>query len=343
MQVDALKLIYFSPTETSRTTAVAVARGMGVSRITEINLTLPQAGTKDFLPVTDSLAIIAMPVYAGRLPEVAVERLRRVNGNGTPAVLLVLYGNRAYEDALIELRDVATEVGFVPVAGGAFLGEHSFATMQYPIAANRPDVEDVSKAKAFGESVLAMMKAAQSLEDFGTLDVPGNVPYQDYRVLKNVAPGHSGRAVHRLRIVRLALSDQCHRIRRQQDGDRREQVHSLLRLHQALSDGGTRSERRTHREVARHAEQQIQRTPGAGNLPREITPYTIKAFLFSESSANCQRMQGVCRTSFLSRFFLGLPLTDCYKVLGCCIGCRIKIRLLYGSPECHRTFVGERR
>ena len=188
MQIDALKLVYFSPTETSRTTAVAIARGVGASRITEINLTLPQADDKDFPPVTDSLAIIAMPVYTGRLPEVAANRLRRVQGNGTPAVVLVLYGNRAYEDALIELRDVATEAGFVPVAGGAFLGEHSFANAQFPIAANRPDVEDASKAKAFGESVRAMLNAARSLDDFGPLQVPGNVPYQDYRVPKNIAP-----------------------------------------------------------------------------------------------------------------------------------------------------------
>ena len=41
----------------------------------------------------------------------------------TPAVLVVVYGNRAYDDALLELSDIATGAGFVPLAAGAFVGE----------------------------------------------------------------------------------------------------------------------------------------------------------------------------------------------------------------------------
>ncbi|RJX30863.1 MAG: 4Fe-4S dicluster domain-containing protein [Oxalobacter sp.] len=188
MQVDALKLIYFSPTETSVKVAVAIAKGMGVPKVTHLNLTVPQARSRSFPPVTDHLAIIAMPVYGGRLPEEAVARLRRVQGNGTPAVVVVLYGNRAYEDALIELRDVASECGFVPVAAGAFIGEHSYANDQAQIALGRPDENDLAKAREFGGVIRTMMNGAATINQINALTVPGNVPYQDYRVPTNIAP-----------------------------------------------------------------------------------------------------------------------------------------------------------
>ena len=188
MQVDAVKLIYFSPTETSIKVAVAVSKGLGVSRVTHMNLTVPQARSRSFPPVTESLAIIAMPVYAGRLPEEAVARLRRVQGNGAPAVVIVLYGNRAYEDALIELRDLASECGFVPVAAGAFIGEHSYANDHAPIALSRPDPSDLGKARDFGGAIRAMMNGVSAVSELPLLQVPGNVPYQDYRVIKNLAP-----------------------------------------------------------------------------------------------------------------------------------------------------------
>lgn len=188
MQVETIKLIYFSPTETSVKVAAGIAKGVGSAKVAHVNLTVPQARSRSFPPVTESLAIIAMPVYAGRLPEEAVARLRRVQGNGRPAVVVVLYGNRAYDDALVELRDVAIECGFVPIAAAAFIGEHSFANDAARIALNRPDANDLEKARSFGQTIRSMLDAAASLEDFTSLRVPGNVPYKDYTVLKNIAP-----------------------------------------------------------------------------------------------------------------------------------------------------------
>ena len=60
----------------------------------------------------DDLVVIAMPVFAGRVPALAVERLRKVNPHGAKCVVVAVYGNRAYDDALIEMLDVATEIGF---------------------------------------------------------------------------------------------------------------------------------------------------------------------------------------------------------------------------------------
>lgn len=61
------------------------------------------------------LCVIAVPVYGGRVAATALQRLQRLKGNGSPAILVVVYGNRDYEDALLELRDTAVQLGFVPL------------------------------------------------------------------------------------------------------------------------------------------------------------------------------------------------------------------------------------
>ena len=50
-----------------------------------------------------------MPVYAGRVPALAVERLKGIKTSGVKCVIVAVYGNRAYEDALVEMQDIATE------------------------------------------------------------------------------------------------------------------------------------------------------------------------------------------------------------------------------------------
>lgn len=186
MNVDTAKLIYFSPTNTTQKILDGIAQGVQAATVEHMNLTLPEAKTRLWPEMKRGLAIIGMPVYAGRLPQEAVSRLQRIKGNGMPAVVVVLYGNRAYDDALIELRDVATEAGFIPVAAGAFIGEHSFSTEQALIAHQRPDAGDLQRAQEFGQGIHSLLTSLGS--SAGVLQVPGNVPYMEARVLKNVAP-----------------------------------------------------------------------------------------------------------------------------------------------------------
>lgn len=61
---------------------------------------------------TEDICIISVPSYRGRVPAVAVPRLRCMKGNGAKAILIVVYGNRAYDDTFAELRDVLTDAGF---------------------------------------------------------------------------------------------------------------------------------------------------------------------------------------------------------------------------------------
>src|SRR6266568_9625982 len=142
MDINSARLIYFSPTRTTRTVVEGIAHGLRIVTVEHVDLTPPDTMTRKLAAMHGRLAIIGSPVYSGRLPSDFISRLRRLKGHGAPAVIIAVYGNRAYEDALLELRDVALEAGFKPVAAGAFIGEHSYSDNATPIAVGRPDAED---------------------------------------------------------------------------------------------------------------------------------------------------------------------------------------------------------
>ena len=176
MKPSKVKLIYYSPTGTSKKVLEGVATGLGIKGIEHIDLTPAETAGKNHCVPAGELAVFAVPVYSGRVPLVAAQRLKNVKGNGTPAVLIAVYGNRAIEDALIELKDITTEQGFKAVASASFIGEHSFSNDATPIAVGRPDKEDLEKAKDFGEKVKAKIEGMEKLVE---VKVPGNKPYRD--------------------------------------------------------------------------------------------------------------------------------------------------------------------
>ncbi|MGC9347897.1 MAG: 4Fe-4S binding protein [Anaerolineae bacterium] len=108
----------------------------------------------------------------------AADRFRAVEGDGGPAVLVVVYGNRAFEDALLELYDLAIELGYIAVAGAAFIGEHSYSSPSTPIANGRPDAEDLSLARTFGARVREKLKSAADLAGLPAPQIPGDRPYR---------------------------------------------------------------------------------------------------------------------------------------------------------------------
>jgi len=63
------------------------------------------------------VAVIAVPSFGGRVPEPAVKRLEEIRGNEALCTAVCVYGNRAYEDTLIELSDAARKSGFRVIAG----------------------------------------------------------------------------------------------------------------------------------------------------------------------------------------------------------------------------------
>ena len=178
MKVKQVKLIYFSATGTTKKVLESIAQGLGAKDVKHINLTLPEEAQQIIRPFSDELVMIGAPVYGGRLPVDAINRFKQLKANKTLAVLIVVYGNREFEDALLELNNLAMELGFNPVAGGAFIGEHSFATKDIPIANGRPDHLDVQKAINFGEKIKDKVTALQSSEAQMVLEIPGTFPYE---------------------------------------------------------------------------------------------------------------------------------------------------------------------
>jgi ferredoxin len=178
MEVNQLKLIYFSATGTTQKVLQSVAEGIAVEDVEHIDLTLPEGAQQTIPPYSNELVILGAPVYGGRLPVDATHRLRQLKASNSLAVLIVVYGNREFEDALLELKNLAIELGFNPVAAGAFIGEHSFATQDVPIANGRPDSLDVQKARDFGAKIKAKVTALLSPDAQMDLEVPGRFPYE---------------------------------------------------------------------------------------------------------------------------------------------------------------------
>ena len=123
-----------------------------------------------FVP-PENIAVIAIPSYGGRVPQTAATRLSSVKGNNAKAVIICVYGNRAYEDTLVELQDVATGCGFRIAAAIAAIAEHS---IMHQYAAGRPDSEDISALNDFAKKIQEKL----SLNDFSPLSLPGNRPYK---------------------------------------------------------------------------------------------------------------------------------------------------------------------
>lgn len=135
MDINEVHFIYFSPTRTSKQVGEAIVRGTGLTNVVTTNLTLHTAEVD--IP-ENTLTVIAVPVYGGKVAPLAMERLQGIRASGSPVVLVAVYGNRAYEKALIELDAFASAQGFKVIAGATFVGEHSYSTEQNPIAPGRP-------------------------------------------------------------------------------------------------------------------------------------------------------------------------------------------------------------
>ena len=205
-----IRAMYFSGTGTTAKVASAVAYRMwekmdssenkvGVSGATDdpvnyvkaenINFTPKSARDAKYSFTAEDIVVFGVPVIAGRVPNVLLKFLDTLDGGGAVAVPIVLYGNRNFDDALIELRNILESKDFRTVAAAAFIGEHAFSDV---LAKGRPDGEDMKKAYEFSEDVaeklLGMIKGngynleqmSEKLRKRGPVDVDGMEPYRDY-------------------------------------------------------------------------------------------------------------------------------------------------------------------
>lgn len=188
MNINSLKLIYFSPTKTTQRILENIAAGMKINTTEDLNFTIPGKHTMEYEGTVSELVVIGAPVYGGRLPLEAVYRFQNLRANDTPAVLVVVYGNREYEDALLELKTLTEELGFRPIAGGTFIGEHSISNEEMPIAKGRPDAADVKKAQEFGEKIRNLLSTMDSISNFSPLQLPGDFPFKERTAYSRITP-----------------------------------------------------------------------------------------------------------------------------------------------------------
>lgn len=177
MEIQSLKLVCFSPTGTTRSVIEGIARGISPLSAELIDITMPDVRKQQLKTAENELLIVAVPVYMGRVPALLAEWFNGLEAHGTPAVCVVVYGNRAYDDALLELNNILTQRGCIPVAGAAYIGEHSFSSPEIPTAEGRPDADDLNHAVLFGRKVIEKLLPVSSVSDIPQIDIPGNFPY----------------------------------------------------------------------------------------------------------------------------------------------------------------------
>ena len=184
MRIETVNIVYFSPTKTTKRILESIAQGIGAGKINEIDLTTNSSNNKIKID-KNHLTILGAPVYGGRIPETATKRFENISSDNSLAVVIAVYGNRAYDDALIELKDISESCGFKTIAAGAFIGEHSFSFNNAEVAKNRPDKDDSKLAFSFGKQIQDKLK---SEENNSKLIVSGSVPYKELKERPILSP-----------------------------------------------------------------------------------------------------------------------------------------------------------
>lgn len=195
--------MYFSPTggteKITGKTAEALAARLELP-MEKYDFTLPGVREAEVQFGEGDVVVFGTPVIAGRVPNVLLPYLNeKIKGNGALAVPVVSFGNRNYDDALIELRNILEADGFKTVAGGAFISEHSFSKT---LAAGRPDEKDLAVVKEFGEKIAEKLLGGWQYD--GPAPVKGHDPIRPYFKPQDRNGNHID-----IRKVKPKVSDAC--------------------------------------------------------------------------------------------------------------------------------------
>lgn len=169
--------VYFSATGTTekavKKLADELAKRFNETSVNYKNFTLPSGRGESLYFTDEDIVIVGVPVYAGRVPNVLLNYLSNVRADGAKAIAVVMYGNRNYDDALIELKSILKLNGFNIIAGGAFIGEHSFSKI---LAKDRPDEKDLEKVAEFAGQIYEKISSGYGQEP----EIHGNKEYRAY-------------------------------------------------------------------------------------------------------------------------------------------------------------------
>lgn len=165
--------IYFSPTGGTKKTADIIC-GAWADERKEVDLTERDLKMDEMSFDSKDICIIAVPSFGGRVPGIALSSLKKASGGSARAILVVVYGNRDYDDTLLELKDTVQNAGFRCAAAIAAVAEHSIMRQ---FAAGRPDEDDRAELEGFAEQIQRSLLGSDSGKK---LAVPGNFPYREY-------------------------------------------------------------------------------------------------------------------------------------------------------------------
>lgn len=175
MNIKNIHLVYYSATFSTRRIVREIASQFE-KPIKEYDITSDVPKNDVSLDSDGDLLIVGVPSYAGRVPEMAVQSLKRFLGNNTPAIIVCAYGNRAYDDTLIELKDIVEAHGFKLVSAAAVIAQHSI----FPkMAEGRPDADDMEKLHEFAVNSKELLSQISKMSAVSRLMVKGNRPYRD--------------------------------------------------------------------------------------------------------------------------------------------------------------------
>ena len=169
MNIKKVCAVYFSPTGTTKTVIKELLAGFETER-EEIDLTPYESRNSSNSFKENELVILGIPVYGGRVPAIAEDRIKRLTGSNTPIVLVAVYGGIHYSNVLRELQQIVNPNGFITIAAAAVVAEHNVAGS---VASGRPDARDLAAISDFAGKVFR--KASQA-DGFENMIIKGKVP-----------------------------------------------------------------------------------------------------------------------------------------------------------------------
>ena len=163
--------IYFSPTGGTEKVARQAAEAWGGAFRT-IDLMQDPEITRFH---SGDLCLFSVPSYGGRVPAPVAQRLELLSGNGAGAVLIAVFGNRAIDDTLLELRDLLSRAGFRCLGAMEAVAQHSLLPQ---FGSGRPDAEDLQELTEFTQKIHRAVERDPGLKE---PELPGNRPYREYK------------------------------------------------------------------------------------------------------------------------------------------------------------------
>lgn len=163
--------VYFSAKGTTEICAEYIGSNLNME-VKSYNWCSDPCKTALEIPSEDIL-LFSMPVYGGFIPQICVHMAENLKGNNSPAVITAVYGNRHYDNALLQMKDILEKQGFQVIAAGAFLAEHSI----FPsVGTGRPDDQDKEAMAEFAEKCRELL-AKGNFQQYKEIEVPGEPGY----------------------------------------------------------------------------------------------------------------------------------------------------------------------